>query len=345
MPDDELALRIDAVANLAVGEVYLDRFEEGAAHGHRGLAVARATSQGELVPVLIPAIATNLFSLGRLAEAAEVLDGALEGARLARNTQALAWALVNRAVVAMMAGELEAALACADEAMDITRDGGESLVWCYAGATTASILMEMGEHARAVDLLVERAGGDDLPRILGTRRAYHLDRLSRSRLALGRREDAERAAAAAQSVASALGLRLPVVMAHRAAASLALDAGDPVTAAERALASVAAADEIGARLDAGVSRTLAGRALAAAGEPERAVQELERAAAELEACGARRLRDAAERELGKLGRRRHRRTRPGIADGGGVESLTERELQVARLIVDRRTNSQIAAEL
>jgi DNA-binding NarL/FixJ family response regulator len=28
-----------------------------------------------------------------------------------------------------------------------------------------------------------------------------------------------------------------------------------------------------------------------------------------------------------------------------VESLTERELQVARLIVDRRTNPQIAAEL
>jgi DNA-binding NarL/FixJ family response regulator len=57
-------------------------------------------------------------------------------------------------------------------------------------------------------------------------------------------------------------------------------------------------------------------------------------------------RDAAERELRRLGRRDlHRRTRSGKADGTGLETLTERELQIARLIVDRRTNPQIAAEL
>jgi len=51
-------------------------------------------------------------------------------------------------------------------------------------------------------------------------------------------------------------------------------------------------------------------------------------------------------ELRRLGHRHlHRRTRPGTADGTRVESLTERELQVGRLIVDRRTNTQIAAEL
>jgi DNA-binding CsgD family transcriptional regulator len=49
--------------------------------------------------------------------------------------------------------------------------------------------------------------------------------------------------------------------------------------------------------------------------------------------------------LGKLGRRPHRRTRPGNAEATGIDSLTERELQVARLVVDRKTNRQIAAEL
>src|SRR5262249_23659704 len=94
-----------------------------------------------------------------------------------------------------------------------------------------------------------------------------------------------------------------------------------------------------------LSRTLAGRALAENGERERAVGELERAAASLDACGALRYREGAERELGKLGRRPHRRTRRGDPDGAGIDSLSERELQVARLVVDRRTNSEIAQTL
>ena len=54
---------------------------------------------------------------------------------------------------------------------------------------------------------------------------------------------------------------------------------------------------------------------------------------------------AVEQELRKLGRRIHHRTRAGNADELGVGSLTGRELEVARLIVDRQTNAQIAAAL
>ena len=57
------------------------------------------------------------------------------------------------------------------------------------------------------------------------------------------------------------------------------------------------------------------------------------------------LKRGAERELGKLGRRPHRRTRAGRSDGTGIAPLSGRELQVARLVVDRKTNPQIAAEL
>jgi len=41
----------------------------------------------------------------------------------------------------------------------------------------------------------------------------------------------------------------------------------------------------------------------------------------------------------------YRRTRPGVADGAGLAALTERELQIAGLVVDRKTNPEIAAEL
>jgi len=75
------------------------------------------------------------------------------------------------------------------------------------------------------------------------------------------------------------------------------------------------------------------------------VRVLERAVRQLDACGAVRYRQEAEQELRKLGRHVHRRTRPGTLDGAGVETLTQRETEVARLVVDRRTNPEIATEL
>jgi DNA-binding NarL/FixJ family response regulator len=133
--------------------------------------------------------------------------------------------------------------------------------------------------------------------------------------------------------------------AERAAARVDLHDGDAGRAVERALASVAAAERAGVPVEAARSRTVLGRALAETGERDRAVEALERAAAELDARGALRFRDEAERELGKLGHRAHRRTRPGKTDADGLGSLTERELQVTRLVVDRKTNPEIAAEL
>lgn len=54
---------------------------------------------------------------------------------------------------------------------------------------------------------------------------------------------------------------------------------------------------------------------------------------------------AAERELRRLGQRVPYRRRWSKAEGEGIRSLTERELGVARLVVDRHTNPEIAAEL
>ena len=60
---------------------------------------------------------------------------------------------------------------------------------------------------------------------------------------------------------------------------------------------------------------------------------------------AQRYRLEAERELRKLGYAVHRRTRPGKADEDGIASLSARELELARLVVDRKTNPEIAAAL
>jgi DNA-binding NarL/FixJ family response regulator len=134
-------------------------------------------------------------------------------------------------------------------------------------------------------------------------------------------------------------------MADRALAAVALAAGTPEVAAQQALASAATADEVGMPVDAALSRTLAGRALAQAAERDRAIAQLWQAADQFHACGALRYRAAAEFELRRLGQRIHRRTKPGDPHKSGVQSLTSRELEIARLVVDRRTNPEIAEAL
>jgi DNA-binding NarL/FixJ family response regulator len=132
---------------------------------------------------------------------------------------------------------------------------------------------------------------------------------------------------------------------NRAEAELALDAGDAATAAELALASAEAAQSAGVVVEAALSRTLAGRALAEAGRTDEATAELQRAADDLDGCGAVRYRDATERELRKLGKVVHRRTRKAASASEALSELSERELEVARLVVDRKTNKEIAGEL
>ena len=345
LSDDELSLRPDAAGWLAIAEVYLDLYAEADAHASRALGLARASGQGDPLHRLYPVLPRVWYVRGKLAEATELLDGAIEAGRLLGSPPALAGNLFNRSVVALAVGDLDIALATAQESVDLTRDLDEGFVAAWAAARLADVLFETGQPGRAVELLLDRAGGQELTLIPGGWRAYCLELLTRCWLALARPGEAKRAAALAGAITAAVQLPLATAWADRAAAAVALDAGDAALAAERALASADAADAAGAPIEAALSRTIAGRALAETGDKDRAVAELQRAAAALDACGARRYRQSAERELGKLGHRPHRRTRPGKANGAGIESLTGRELQVARLVVDRNTNPQIAAEL
>jgi DNA-binding NarL/FixJ family response regulator len=345
LSDDELSRRLGAAVWLAAAELYLDLYVEADAHAGRALRLARATGQGELFVVLYQILGRAWYVCARLAEATELLDGAIEASRLLGHTQALVGKLFNRSVVAVAVGDLNLAVDTAQESIDLARDLDEGFVAAWAAVTLARALLETGQPARAVELLLDSAGGDELLLIPGGWRTYCLELLTRCWLALGRPAEARRAADCAAASAEAVQLPLADAWAGRAAAAVALHDGDAARAAAHGLTSAARADEVHAPIEAALSRTLAGRALARAGHTERAIAELQRAAAELDACGALRYRDEAERELGKLGHRNHRRTRPGRTGATGMESLTERELQVARLVVDRKTNPEIAAEL
>ena len=134
-------------------------------------------------------------------------------------------------------------------------------------------------------------------------------------------------------------------MARLSSALLDLDAGDALRAAEGATAAASLLDDAGDRFDAAGARVFAGRAYAEAGDVERAAALLGEAAAAYDGFGSIRYRDEAERDLRKLGHRTPRRRQAGTGSGDGLAALSARELEVARLVVERKTNPEIAAEL
>jgi DNA-binding CsgD family transcriptional regulator len=346
LSDDELALRLDAAVNLAGAELYLDRFKEARAHAERVVAVARATGQPAFVPFAFMLLAWPRMLHGELAEGGAMLDAAIEEARLFGNAHSLAGLLLNRSLTALAAGDLEIAVSAAEESVELTREMENGLAPAATGLALAAALLETGDPKldSAVELLLERCGGAGLPLMPGASfRAKWLELLTRCWLALGRPDDARKAAECAQATAAAIGAgRMASAMADRATAVVALASGDAASAADCALASANAADDAGLPVEAALSRTLAGRALAQADRTEQAVTELARAAEAFNACGARRYRDATDHELRRLGVRVHRRSQPGAVGAGGIDALTEREREVAGLVVDRRTNSEIA---
>jgi DNA-binding CsgD family transcriptional regulator len=345
LSDEELAARPHTAGWLAIAEVYLDLYAEADAHASRALRLTRATGEGDPLHRLYPVLPRVWYVRGKLAEAAELLDGAIEAGRLIGSPPALAGNLFNRSVVALAAGELGTALATAEESVELTRGLDAGFVSAWAGARLAAVLFETGQPTPAVELLVGAAGGDALALIPGSWRAYWLELLARCWLALDRPVEAERAAGIAASIAAAVGLPLAAAWAERATARISLYRGHAATAVEQALASAGRAQGVGAPIEEGLSRIVAGRALAHAGHRHAAVDELERAARALDACGAVRYRNEAEREFRKLGRHVHRRTRSPGGNGTGIAALTDREREIADLVVDRRTNVQIAAEL
>jgi DNA-binding CsgD family transcriptional regulator len=346
LSDDELARSPDPVAmHLASADLFLDRLAEAERHAERAFAVARAAGRDHLLPLLYWT-GTIRTARGRLPAAAAVFDDAVEIARLSGNPTMLAWNLLGRSTTATAAGDTALACTTAEESHDAVRGAGRVLVAVWSAFALAAARADAGDPDGAVRVLVDAAGGADVPLLPPPQRAAGCALLARCHLDAGRHIDAARAVDRAATWAVRSGLPTSRAAAERAGALLALDRDDPAAAAAAALRAAELDGTAGAVVTSALSRQLAGRALARSGETERAAAELQQAAAELDACGADRRRAAAEHELRRLGHRRlHRRTRPGQPDGTGLATLTGREQEIARLVADRRTNAQIAAAL
>ncbi len=337
LSDAELGARVDALLNLGWACQSLERHADGIRHLERGLEVSRATGQGHLVVPLTIGAAICQTWLGRLDSAAARADATIESARPALNDQPLAWSLTLRCWIATLAGDLSLAERCGDEALGVA---GEALTACYVAETR----LEAGDPSRAREELLAGARGQELPVIELSYRPHFYEILTRAALALDEPDEARDWAARAEHCVrdGALGGRAAEALMARAAVQLA--SGTSRDAATSAIAAAEAAERPADRILSGRARTLAGRALIAGGQRRRGAAELERALGTLRACDARRYADAAARELRRQGRRVARPvTRRGAGDG--IAAFSARELEVAELVAQGRTNRQVAEAL
>jgi DNA-binding CsgD family transcriptional regulator len=342
LADEELA-EVDPMLFVALGSLSrsLERFEEADEMLARGIEVARSRGHGHSLVPLLGARAATLAALGRVADAVALSDDALDAARLSGSSLGEMMTLRGRSWTAYLAGDMPGAIASGEQSQKLIDAVDHSHLSASVPLGLTAALLETGSEQRARELIV----GAELARIAVGERCLCYELLVRAALALGQPDEARDWAERSKAAAAESGLPVSSGYARRAEAAVLLAAGDATGAAAAALEATDAAEGAGARIDAARGRILAGRALAVAGDRSRAIAELEQAELVLAGCGAERFRAEAVRELRRLGRRSSPRSRPGRPDTTGVDSLSGRELELALLIVERKTNAQIAAEL
>src|SRR5262249_18544576 len=189
----------------AAADFYLCRYQEGEAHARRGLAIGRTTGQGELFPLLTQALGNILFVTGRVEEAGELLDEAVDSARISGGLQGLWRSLVNRSFAALWAGDIKTALRTGNEGAGLGEVRDDGVVGLWADEVLGAVELEAGNAERAVDLMVG-AGGRDLEGIPGAWRANWLEQLTMAHLGTGDLEAATRASELSRKRADACDL-------------------------------------------------------------------------------------------------------------------------------------------
>ena len=163
LTDEDASRHLDFAANaLAGSEVLLDRYERGGARAEWALAVAEATGQSQVLPILFWT-GTIRTMRGRLREAAEILDTAIEIARVAGHEQGLVWNLFARSFTATAAGDSALALTLARESAALIRGNERSFPSTGTGHALAAARLADGDAAGALEALADAGGRGPAP--------------------------------------------------------------------------------------------------------------------------------------------------------------------------------------
>jgi DNA-binding CsgD family transcriptional regulator len=338
LDDAELAARLPVIVQVGRSQLRLERYADAAATAERALSIARATHQDQTLVALLDVHAIALWQLLDLEGALRAAETAEEIARLQGVPYMVQHALWLRALMHHYRGETA-------EAERAAQESARRLRSVTPGAWTRHSRCVLAALRAPQDCLreMEAAGGPRLERLEPSLSSWLLLARVRAAVAVGQVDDAARWADELGTLTARLPLPVSAARATCARAEVLLARGDRA-AAELAERAATTADGAGAPLDATDARLLAGRALAAAGDADRAKAMLQRVAADAGRGGALRLRDAAARELRRLGTRVSAESRRA-AQGRTPAVLTERERRIAELVAHGHSNKHIAATL
>jgi tetratricopeptide (TPR) repeat protein len=345
LDDAALATRLDLGLWVGWTETVGERYERAIAHCERLINIARTTGQGAFALFTVPAQAQALLFMGRLDEADERINEAIEAGRLAP-TIGLGVAIGISGMIATHRGRFDAAVRAGEESVRLAAGMDAGQIEAISGLYLAMPLIEMRQAQRARDVLLATGGGTrelaDIPR---SGRVHALEIMTRAELMLGDVDGADACARAA--VAGTFGGALPIesTFAQRAMAAVALARGDAEGAAQIALDAAGRADLAGGPAEAARCRILAARALTQADRRAEAIAELNGAADALGRIGAHGYRIEAETLLRGLGRRVAPRHDRASTAQEILRALPEPQRELAALVRRGHTNREIAGML
>ena len=341
-PDDHLAEWLDAIAWLCWTETVMGRHGSALAHFERAVAIARSTGQGYIISNLLAGQAQVQTMLGRLEEATAAAEEAAEVARLLGSGHQLVFALTQQCLAASWSGEDQAAVRLGERAARTGKGNGE---WSGAQAqyALAVALINAGRREAGRDAMVRACNNFHRPMLDQRSLLSACEMMAYVEADGGTPDEASRWADRAAKVARPDAAHPGQEASSGLARAHALRGMQPGAAAAAAAEAARHFDAAGLLIDAGRARLCAGVAWAAADDGSQARAELAAAAEIFAACGARSRHAATVREQRRLG---VRVAPPAAAGrGAGPHGLTERELDVIRLVGEGYTNHQISESL
>lgn len=332
LDDAAVGCLLPALMDLSWVETQLQRLPQAEAHQRRGLRIAEALNAEDHWIVLQVLYGATMRELGRLDEAELHTERARVAADLRQSPVHREMALIALGEIALESGDSERTRELAEQARVVA---GSCTRFEHAALLLIGMTMiQTGMQRDGRDLVLEAAGGRLLPLVPVAARTRVHAALASADAALGQYAEAARWSELALCTTWACGSDRTMGYAQLARAE-ALLKSDPDAAHRAAQSARLAFERAGARLGQAASHLLGGVALGRLGRLSESASALVRSEQLYRRCSA----TAAADNV-----RLMRVTTPE-EDQSVMECLSPREMQVARLIAQGRSNQQIATVL